>query len=169
MAEGIPKNPKDLKTSKHYWGPILWQIFHLLAEISVKPEVLPLWKNWFILTSRIMPCEKCRLHLQQYMRSNTFINMKSPYKKGEPIRTYVREELLKLHNHVNTNTGKPVFTEEQYAEKYGQKQRTEILLETQNYLTELETIWLSMDFFKTRKREFQIWKRSFFMLRALLQ
>jgi hypothetical protein len=93
---------------------------------------LPLWKNWFAQTSQIMPCEKCRQHLQQYLRANAFIRAKSAYKKGEPVRAHVRHELLQLHNHVNKNTGKPLFTDEQYAERYRQKQKPEILLETQN-------------------------------------
>ena len=95
--------------------------------------------------------------------------MKSPYKKGDPVRTYIRSEVMKLHNHVNENTGKPIFTKDQYQEKYGTKQKQEILLETQSCLNELEKVWLSMDFFKTRTREFLSWKRSFVMLRALLQ
>jgi len=171
MADTNPAGPNlaDSKNNKLQWGPILWQIFHLLAEISDKPEVLPLWKNWFAQTSRIMPCEKCRQHLQQYLRANAFIRAKSAYKKGEPVRAHVRQELLQLHNHVNQNTGKPAFTTEQYTEKYGQKQKPEILLETKNCLQELEKIWLPLDFFKLRKREFATWKRSFVMLYALLQ
>ena len=76
---------------------------------------------------------------------------------------------MKLHNHVNETTGKPIFTKDQYAEKYGAKQKATILLETQNCFNELEVAWLSMDFFKTRIYDFAAWKRSFVMLRALLQ
>ena len=163
MDEGFPKN------SKQYWGPIVWRIFHLLSEISDKHEVIPLWKKWFGQTADIMPCEKCRVHLHQYLRTHPFLKLQSFKRPQEAVRNHVREEIMKLHNYVNEDTGKPVFTQDKYLETYGAKTRQEILLETQNLLQDLESAWLPMEYFLLRKGEYAHWKNSFVLLRAILQ
>jgi hypothetical protein len=163
MAEGLPKK------SKHYWGPILWRMFHLLSEISDKPEVLPLWRRWFQQTADLMPCQKCRLHLHEYLRTHSFLVLQSIRQPRERVRNHVRDEIFKLHNHVNAETGKPTFPFETYLEMYGAKSRPEILLETQNCLQDLERAWLSMEVFRLRNRDYANWKQTFVLLRALLQ
>jgi len=158
------------KKSKDFWGPRLWRMFHLLAEISDRGDVSGLWRKWFTQTANIMPCEKCRKHLREFIRFKPFIRFQDPTKNKEKVRDHIRTEILNLHNHVNTNIGKPVFTEEDLANEYGGKtrQRHEILLETQIILGEIEQHWLSLEFFKTRNQEWLSWKGTCIMILALL-
>ena len=157
------------KTSRMYWGPLLWRMFHLMAELSDKHEVLMLWKKWFQQTAEIMPCEKCRLHLRQYLQTNSFIVLHIPSSNPTTIQNHIRDEIMKLHNHVNANTGKAMFTLDQHAEIYGKKTRSEILLETQDIMNELEASLQLAQHVQMRRHEFSMWKGSFIRIRLLLQ
>ena len=154
--------------SKDYWGPRLWRMFHLLAEISDRADVSAQWRKWFVQTSNIMPCEKCRAHLRTYLRFNKFIRFQNPLTNAKTVRDHIRAEIFKLHNHANANAEKPAFAEEDLAKAYGEKTRNEILLETQTILGEVERHWLSLDFFKTRHQEWLSWKGTCIMIMALL-
>ena len=166
MAETTHDVPSP--TSKLSWGPIVWKIFHMMAEISTKAEVLPLWKKWIHQTTEILPCEKCRVHLRQYLRTHTFIRVLPITRPKDFIRDHVRNELFKLHNHVNAETEKPQYTMEQYRETYCNKTKSETLLETLNLFKDLETTWLRMEYFHFRQLDFAHWKGSFTLLRAML-
>ena len=162
MEEIIPKK------SKLYWGPLLWQIFHLLAEISDKADVLPIWRSWFDQTANIMPCEKCRVHLRHYLRTNPFILLFPPSKNKILIKNHVQQEIMNLHNHVNASTGKPIFTMEQYNEKYGVKKKNDILLEVKDAMNRLEDSWQNIDYITMRKHEYNLWKRSLMLLQSMV-
>jgi hypothetical protein len=101
-----------------FWGPDGWLLLHTLTyhfpeKISTKEQYKI--KNFFNLTSKILPCKYCRISMQKFM-------------KQMPIDTYLssRQDLIKwlykLHNKVNNKlrrqgyciTRNPNFNEVDY-------------------------------------------------------
>ena len=156
--------------SKEYWGPKIWRLFHLLTEVSDRNDVLLIWKRWIRQTGEIMPCEKCRIHLRQYLRLQPFLTFKDPAKhNGAKTRDYIRSELMTLHNDVNKRTGKPTFSAAQYQETYSKGTKQEILLEAKSLMSELDATLVSLDFMKLKMGEYHEWKNSYALLLALVQ
>ena len=96
--------------SKLYWGPLLWRLFHNLAELSDRRDIPFLWPKLLQLTAALMPCEACRTHLTATLRGRPFLRMgRADQISGPAVQTQVRGELWRLHNEVNVRLGKPVF------------------------------------------------------------
>ena len=139
-----------------YWGPLLWGAYHRLAEISDRLDIRPRWVKLMQATIRAMPCERCSIHLYEYLRNHLLFDDRSPA-TAEQIRSTICTYLLNLHNHVNQTTGKPVFRAEDLTPVYGAKGRHEILLEIQQSIDEIKSLWGS---YTHLRGHFQEWSRS---------
>jgi hypothetical protein len=97
-------------TSKMYWGPRLWRLFHLLAEISDRRDMYMLWNPLLHLTAAVIPCERCRRHLGAYMKTHSFVRFRSTIPvTGRAVREKARVELFALHNAVNERLKKSAW------------------------------------------------------------
>ena len=154
-------------SSKLYWGPRLWRVFHLLAEISDRRDMVMLWNNLMRLTAVSMPCEQCRVHLTAYMRSHVFVRFaKIHLVTGEMVRHRARNELLSLHNDVNARLGKATFSEADIAAMYV-KPRSETIAEIYKNLDEIKAAWTPLVHSRINGSAFNDWKKHIHMMVAL--
>lgn len=127
-----------------HWGPRLWRFMHLLAEVSDRRDMPILWQNLLNITSTILPCEKCRIHMQNYLKTHAIIKVHNLHLvTGVQVQTQIRQELFKFHNHVNDNLKKPLFTKEDleiYSISESQS-RKHILTELYSLLNEIVQAW----------------------------
>jgi len=132
----------DIKPgSPQYWGPRVWRIFHMLAEISDRRDIGMLWSNVLKATTTVMPCEQCRKHLTHYLRNNNVFRATNPITTtGKDIRQQIRLRLLHLHNDVNIRNKIAAFCEEDLTPTYGNKSRDVVLLEVNQLLNEVNRI-----------------------------
>ena len=158
------------KSSKQYWGPRIWKMFHLLSEVSDRIDISLLWNNWIKQTVLIMPCEKCRKHLEQYLRTNPCIKHHNPLSmNGSQTKVYIRNELMQLHNAVNARLGKQVCTYEEYVHIYMKDcTRESILHEVHTLMGELEQAFAPLEYIKANMHAYNCWKRTYTKLVSLL-
>jgi hypothetical protein len=132
----VDMEPILLKKPGADWGPLLWKIFHLLAEWSDRRDIVYRWKHMIELASTTIPCEKCRRHMQEYLRGNSiFVRPLESVAPPPPVRRFrgvipptikgwtpakgidvqqaIRKGLWKFHNHVNRSVGATELTEEE--------------------------------------------------------
>ncbi len=93
------------------WGPILWTILHGLAGragANLQPiDEVREWQKFVTLTGEMLPCDHCRAHYSQYLKTNPVTQFAEvPYSF---LRTSVKTWFWALHNEVNTDNNKPVF------------------------------------------------------------
>jgi hypothetical protein len=155
--------------SKLYWGPRVWRLFHCLAEISDRRDVLGLWRATFASTAEAMPCAQCRLHFAQhiYLHSPTYVK-RTIMMTGPQVKMKMRDEIWKLHNVVNQTTGKdpvPVTI----LDEYGTKTRQELLLEAQNLSHEIIAAWTPLIYSAVKPAAFLEWKRALTLLMTVLR
>jgi hypothetical protein len=136
--------------SPRYWGPLLWRTYHLLAELPIDPTRMQIWKHILSSTARAMPCEKCRIHLSQYLETN-------------PLVDDVRKYMWNLHNRVNIRNESPSFLYEELT-TYEIKERKQTLLEIQQLFTSIEEIWRSLSHTINYPTAFNEWKKYIFLL-----
>jgi hypothetical protein len=159
--------PTSLSTSdKAYWGPRLWRIFHLLADVSDRRDLMLLWNNLMRITSLIMPCEQCRIHLGSYLRTHHFVRFpKIHLVTGAAVRAKARLELLALHNDVNTRLGKPTYSEADLA--IYTLSRTAAIGEINRLFDELKVAWKPLVHTAVNGSHFTEWKKHLAMMIAL--
>lgn len=134
---GMSSNPHD----KQYWGPRLWRLFHLMAEVSDRRDISALWRKWIFATSDAMPCERCRVHLKMYLQTHTIIPQINPHSKtGANVRDGIRLALFKFHNDVNRMIHLPVQPPTILSQLYGGS-RAHILSMIQTLFQELKHSW----------------------------
>jgi hypothetical protein len=152
------------------WGPLLWRIFHTLAEYSDRNDVSQIWANWLAQTAMVMPCDKCRKHLSAILQSRTVIPVPNPATTtGTHVRSQIRLEIWKLHNEVNCWLGKDTLPITELEELYGgQGNRTQRLLEVQTLLNKLKESWNPLVYSKIEPRHYTNWKYSANLLFALI-
>ena len=156
--------------SKLYWGPRVWRLFHTLAEVSNRRDVLGIWHTVLIATAQSMPCEQCRIHFSAYLRTNPITVVKrSILITGPQTRDRIRNELWRFHNVVNRNTGKEEQSIDILNEQYGAKTRDELLLEAQEIVNELKKIWEPQVYKQIKAKAFHDWKRAILLLIAVLK
>lgn len=141
-----PHNPG----SRYYWGPRLWRLLHLLAEHTHRPEIAHAWKGLLHKTALIMPCEKCRVHLTEYLTTHRISN----------ISVYLWE----LHNAVNERNGLVHFTQEQL-EMYNMS-KEEASLEAKRIFNDIKVAWTPLYHVMNRSVIYEEWKTY---LNAILQ
>jgi hypothetical protein len=160
------------KTQKIYWGPRLWRLLHLLAELSDRRDIHMLWPNLLRITSVVMPCEACRVHLATYLRSHVFVHFKKSLMiTGELVRDRVRTDLLSFHNDVNRRLGKLEWTQAEIMTTYsvsGTRSRIMILSEVQSIFEELKSIWTPIVHTRIKGGDFNTWKTHVAMMIALV-
>lgn len=155
--------------SKLYWGPRIWGMFHSLAEISDRRDVLGLWRAVLATTAAAMPCAQCRQHFSQYLylHSPTYVK-RTVMMTGPQIKTKMRTELWKLHNIVSQTTGKeavPITI----LDELGTKTRHELLLEAQKLMNEIIAVWTPMVHSAVKAPAFLEWKRALNLLITVLR
>lgn len=160
------------KTQKVYWGPRLWRLFHLLAELSDRRDIYMLWPNLMRITSVVVPCETCRVHLATYLRNHAFVRFKKTIVlTGELVRNRIRVDLLNFHNDVNRRLGKSEWTQTDVLEAYAvtcTRTRTILLSEVLSLFDELKSIWTPIVHTRIKGGDFNHWKSHVSMMIALV-
>lgn len=127
---------------KEQWGPKLWSLLHYLAEVSNRKDLALLWITLIKDTAAIMPCNQCRIHLSNYLRTHHFMFIKNPHlMTGEQVRTKIRTDLFNLHNLVNVRLKHSSFSFEQYTDLYINNTRNDIISNIYIILNELKQLW----------------------------
>jgi hypothetical protein len=153
-------------SAKTYWGPRLWTVFHYLAENSDRRDMVMLWNKLMQLTAASMPCEQCRAHLSEYMRTHIFVRFaKMHLITGDAVKARATSELFALHNAVNSRLGKPAFTNEEM-EVY-RKPRGEALPLIIRAFDEIKAAWTPLVHTRINGSAFNDWKKHVNMMIAL--
>jgi hypothetical protein len=90
------------KIDKTRWARPYWKLIHMVSDhIPRNPnENIRIVYTAFVVSIRQMiPCEKCRFHMQQYIASHPI------FKSWNDIGGY----MVDFHNDVNKRLGKPKF------------------------------------------------------------
>jgi hypothetical protein len=91
------------------WGPVLWNILHVLAERCGKTHPMVDTDQArgfeFIIHALplVLPCADCSEHARTYIASRPFHCVG---KTGEALSTYVRTWMMDFHNAVRLRQGK---------------------------------------------------------------
>lgn len=122
----IPKYP-----SNEEWGPLLWGIFHILAEKSgqqtismIQEDEKRAWPLFVKAIQLIIPCPECREHFSGYLQTNPF-QAPSDYKL---FHGYVRTWFYNFHEAVNSRLGKPSFPFDELSKYYSDATRIKTLI-----------------------------------------
>ena len=89
-----------------YWGPRLWYLLHTFSiKLPLTPDSRHLWGHFLKACLANMNCRKCQIHFAEELRSHN-------------MATISKEELenwfYQLHNDINRDNLKPLFTEEEW-------------------------------------------------------
>ena len=98
------------------WGPIVWNLFHTIAEQIKENKFVELRNQIFQLITRIsynLPCPDCSMHAKNYLSKINF----SIIKTKDQFRNFI----WKFHNVVNMRKKKPEFDPVNLTQIYGQK------------------------------------------------
>jgi len=157
--------------NKAYWGPRLWRMLHLLAEVSDRNDLYLLWPAFLKQTAAVMPCAACRHHLATYLRTHAIIRFRSKTPvTGPAVRQKVRADLFTLHNDVNTRLGKPAATEADLAvyEVSETQTRQSRLAEIAGLNDAIRTAWAPLHHLRVEAGAYNEWKRTYSMIYALV-
>jgi hypothetical protein len=156
--------------SKLYWGPLIWKLFHTLAEASDRRDVLGFWRSILTSTALTMPCAQCRIHFSQYLREHPMTTVKrSLLITGPQTKGKLRTELWLFHNVVNKSIGleeKPISILD---EAYGDKVRGQLLSDAESLMSDIVAAWTPLVHTSVNGVAFQEWKKSLTMLIAILK
>ena len=100
-----------------FWGPHGWIFLHSVTMNYPKNpsnDDKQLYRNFFSSLTRVLPCEKCAYHYKQHIKDDPI----------EPVlenRDKLVRWLIKIHNKVNADLGKPYYSYEQVIEEYKYK------------------------------------------------
>jgi hypothetical protein len=177
-------DPIPLKKIGYEWGPLLWNVFHSLAEWSDRRDIIYRWKRVMEITSVTIPCEVCRRHMQEYLRAHSIfmrpveVVVKAiPRKrhgvvpptikgwipaKGEEVKQAVRAGLWKFHNHVNQCIGAAELPEADAYALYQGPDRSTACKKAREEITAIESLW------KSSSRTIE-WIRELIGLLALIE
>ena len=99
------------------WGPGAWKFLHSItfnypkAPTSRDKEY---HANFFNSLQNVIPCEKCAYHYYEHIKDD-------PIEPALESRDTLVRWLIKIHNKVNEDLGKPQYTYEQVIEEYKYK------------------------------------------------
>jgi hypothetical protein len=93
--------------SPEIWGPRLWRLLHLMADLSDRTDIYPLWNSFLRLTAVTLPCQKCQKHMGEYWTRHTFMPKGWNRLTAPQVRQDIRAKLHAFHNTVNDHLGKP--------------------------------------------------------------
>jgi hypothetical protein len=143
-------------------------MLHLLAATSDRRDVALLWNNIIHTTAEVLPCTACKIHLQNYLRSRSFMYTPQIHlKTGHDVKTQIVHELWVLHNAVNLRLGKTIFSETDLISAYSGHRDT-LLIEAKSLFEELKTMWEPQVFQTIQGYNFKNWIKSINLLIALL-
>jgi len=90
-----------------YWGPRLWYLLHTYSvKIDLTVDNRNLWTQFLKASLAVMNCPKCQSHFSRELMG---LNMKTI------SRSDLEEWFYRLHNTVNEENGKPLFSEEEWS------------------------------------------------------
>lgn len=104
-------------SSPSVWGPFLWSYLHIFsANYPIRPcmQTQISMQQFLLHLGTTIPCEKCRLHYQQYIENHKE-HMLYICSSRETLFSF----LVELHNDVNRRSSKPEFTLDQAKMFYG--------------------------------------------------
>jgi hypothetical protein len=103
------------------WGPVIWRVLHGLAEKSGnvidvvnRIEELNIWPRLIKVLTQGLPCEECREHYSEWLKTNPF---KLPTNYNE-VKEYIKRWLFDLHNNINIRNNKDIFEYNDLVEMY---------------------------------------------------
>lgn len=97
-----------------FWGPHGWIFLHSVTMNYPKQPTIEdktLYRDFFRSLRKVLPCEKCAYHYRQHIIDDPI----------EPVlenRDTLVRWLIKIHNKVNADLGKPQYTYEQVIEEF---------------------------------------------------
>jgi hypothetical protein len=100
-----------------FWGPHGWIFLHSVTMNYPKNpsnDDKQLYRNFFSSLIRVLPCEKCAYHYKQHIKDD-------PIEPALENRDKLVRWLIKIHNKVNADLGKPHYSYEQVIEEYKYK------------------------------------------------
>jgi hypothetical protein len=100
-----------------FWGPHGWIFLHAVTMNYPKNpsnDDKQLYRNFFSSLTRVLPCEKCAYHYKQHIKDD-------PIEPALENRDKLVRWLIKIHNKVNVDLGKPHYSYEQVIEEYKYK------------------------------------------------
>ena len=97
------------------WGPILWKIVHICSvnlgkerNSLLQKDQINYYNNFTKQIGFILPCKVCRKHYYDYA-----LKHKKTIEYDE-LKEYSIQYFLNLHNEVNKEKDKPIFTRDDY-------------------------------------------------------
>ena len=100
-----------------FWGPHGWIFLHSVTMNYPKNpsnDDKQLYRNFFSSLIIVLPCEKCAYHYKQHIKDD-------PIEPALENRDKLVRWLIKIHNKVNADLGKPHYSYEQVIEEYKYK------------------------------------------------
>ena len=94
-------------TTPELWGPYVWHLMHLLADVSDRRDIYPLWNTFLRITALTIPCQKCQIHMKDYLVHHAFIPKNWNTLSAAEVRQRIREWVHTFHNAVNMRLEKP--------------------------------------------------------------
>ena len=89
-----------------YWGPRMWYLLHTFSlKVPLSTDNRLLWGHFLKACVANMNCRKCQIHFSEELRG---LNMNVISK--EELETW----FYRLHNEINRENLKAIFTEEQW-------------------------------------------------------
>lgn len=120
------------------WGPHVWRLLHLLADVSDRRDIFPLWNTFIKHTALTIPCQKCQIHMKEYLTRTTFMPKGWDQMSAVQTRDAIRLRIHTFHNAVNERLGKPQHPE---LPADPTQHRTEILLEITAVFETVKSVW----------------------------
>ena len=100
-----------------FWGPHGWIFLHAVTMNYPKNPTnhdKHVYANFFKSLQKVLPCEKCCVHYSQNIQEY-------PIEPALESRDSLVRWLIKIHNEVNEDLGKPLYTYDQVIEEYKYK------------------------------------------------
>ena len=94
------------------YGPMLWRFMHSYSlNYPTRPTENDRLRaiKYFTTIPKYIPCPRCAAHFQEILNNNPPV---------VDSRASLAEWVFDVHNIVNANIGKPIFTTEEFMRKY---------------------------------------------------
>ena len=100
-----------------FWGPHAWIFLHSVTmnypkEPTEKDKLI--YINFFKELQHILPCEKCAYNYKRHLED-------FPIEEALDSREKMIQWFINIHNEVNKELGKPIYTYDQVIEEYRYK------------------------------------------------
>jgi len=100
-----------------FWGPHAWIFLHSITFNYPKEPTendKKIYVSFFKDLGNIIPCEKCAYHYRRHLEEY-------PIEEALETRETMVQWLISIHNEVNKELGKPLYTYDQVIEEYKYK------------------------------------------------